>query len=606
MNLPLDKPRPEAPAFRGGAHTFLVPESVAEPLRVLGRREGCSLFMVLLGGFQVLLGRWSGQEDIVVGSPVAGRTRAEVEGLIGFFVNTLVLRTRVGGAPTFREVLGRVREVALGAYAHQDVPFEKLVEELRPVRDMRYTPLFQVMFSLQNQPREQMELPGLTLTALESVAGGAKFDLSLFFEEEAEGGLRGVFDYDASLFEEGTVARWASELVALLEAVARQPEVSLPRLLGEGPMPARTPAPLLAEPPRASPGYVRPEEPVALELAGLWRELLQVERVGLHDNFFELGGHSLLATQLVARVKQRLGVELPLRVLFEAPDLGALAERIQSRVGVPGVDEGNRVTLQAEGTETPFFWVHPVGGNVLCYAELARRLGAGRPFHALRATGLDGREAPLTRVEDMARRYVEQVRAVRAEGPYLLGGWSLGGTVAFEMARELRRQGQEVALLVLLDSFAPSESPVPEGDEALLFAGFAADLARSAGAESSLTPESFENLSGEERLRALWSHAVDARWLPGGTRLEEVRAVVDVVRANLQAVSRYTPEPSAGRVVLLRARDAQRSAERDPTHGWGGLVPSGLTVEDVPGDHHGVLRPPHVEHLAERLGRLLR
>ncbi|WP_095989705.1 non-ribosomal peptide synthetase [Cystobacter fuscus] len=606
LNLPLDRPRPAEPAFRGGAHAFVVPEAVVEPLRELGRREGCSLFMVLLGGFQVLLGRWSGQEDIVVGSPVAGRTRAEVEGLIGFFVNTLVLRTRVGGAPTFREVLGRVREVALGAYAHQDVPFEKLVEELRPVRDMRYTPLFQVMFSLQNQPRERLELPGLTLTALEAVAGGAKFDLSLFFEEEAEGGLRGVFDYDASLFEEGTVARWASELVALLGAVARQPEVSLLRLLGERPVPTRTPEQPLAEPLRASPGYVRPEEPVALELAGLWRELLQVERVGLHDNFFELGGHSLLATQLVARVKQRLGVELPLRVLFEAPDLGALAERIQSREGVPGADEGNRVTLQAEGTGTPFFWVHPVGGNVLCYAELARRLGTGRPFHALRATGLDGREAPLTRVEDMARRYVEQVRAVQAEGPYLLGGWSLGGTVAFEMARELRRQGQEVELLVLLDSFAPSESPGPEGNEALLFAGFAADLARSAGQESRLTPESFENLSTEERLRALWSHAVEARWLPVGTRLEEVRAVVEVVRANLQAVSRYTPEPSAGRVVLLRARDARRGAERDPTHGWGGLVPSGLTVEDVPGDHHGVLRPPHVEHLAERLGRLLR
>ncbi|WNG19735.1 amino acid adenylation domain-containing protein [Cystobacter fuscus] len=606
LNLPLDKPRPEEPAFRGGAHTFVVPEEVAEPLRELGRREGCSLFMVLLGGFQVLLGRWSGQEDIVVGSPVAGRTRAEVEGLIGFFVNTLVLRTRVGGEPTFREVLGRVREVALGAYAHQDVPFEKLVEELRPVRDVRHTPLFQVMFSLQNQPRERLELPGLTLTALEAVTGGAKFDLSLFFEEEAGGGLRGLFDYDASLFEESTVARWASELVGLLEEVARQPEVSLSRLLGAGPVPTRTPATLLAQPLRVSPGYVRPEEPVALELAELWRELLQVERVGLHDNFFELGGHSLLATRLVARVNQRLGVELPLRALFEAPELGALAERIQSRAGVAGADEGNRVTLQAEGTGTPFFWVHPVGGNVLCYAELARRLGSGRPFHALRATGLDGREAPLTRVEDMARRYVEQVRAVQAEGPYLLGGWSLGGTVAFEMARELRRQGQEVALLVLLDSFAPSESPVPEGDEALLFAGFAMDLARSAGQESRLMPEAFENLSAEERLRALWSHAVEARWLPVGTRLEDVRAVVDVVRANLQAVSRYTPEPSAGRVVLLRARDARRGAERDPTHGWGSLVPSGLTVEDVPGDHHGVLRPPHVEHLAERLGRLLR
>jgi amino acid adenylation domain-containing protein/non-ribosomal peptide synthase protein (TIGR01720 family) len=605
LNLPLDRPRPEASAFRGETRAFVLREACVEPLRALGRREGCSLFMVLLGGFQALLGRWSGQEDIVVGTPVAGRTRAEVEGLIGFFVNTLVLRTRVGGAPTFRELLARVREVALGAYAHQDVPFEKLVEELRPERDVRYTPLFQVMFSLQNQPRERLELPGLTLTGLETATGGAKFDLSLSFEEEA-GGLRGLLDYDASLFEEGTVARWLSELEALFEAVAREPEVPLPRLLGEGPVPTRSPPPpLLPRSLRVSPGYVRPEGPVEAGLAGLWSELLQVERVGVHDNFFELGGHSLLATRLVSRVSKTLGVELPLRDLFETPDLGALAERIRLRAGTSAAEPGNRVTLQPAGTRTPFFWVHPVGGNVLCYADLARRLGPERPFHALQATGLDGREAPLTRVEDMASRYVEQVRAVQPEGPYLLGGWSLGGTVAFEMARELRRQGQEVALLVLLDSFAPAGTPMPEGDDALLFAGFAADLARSAGQEARLTPESFEGLSAEERLRALWAHALEARWLRAGTGLEEVRTLLDVVRANLQAVSRYSPGPYEGRVVLLRAGDARRGEEREATHGWDGLVPSGLTVEDVPGDHHGVLRPPHVDTLAEQLERRL-
>ncbi|HEX8819889.1 MAG TPA: condensation domain-containing protein, partial [Archangium sp.] len=230
LNLPLDRPRPEVPEFRVGAHRFSLSKERVEPLRVLAQREGSSLFMVLLAGFQALLGRWSGQEDIAVGTPVAGRTRAEVEGLIGLFVNTLVLRTEVGGAPTFRELVARVREVALGAYAHQDVPFEKLVEELRPVRDLRYSPLFQVMFVLQNAPRTRLELPGLTLTGLDVLHGSSKFDLTLSLEE-TETGLEGALSYNACLFDAATVARMATELEVLLGTVVGRPDEPLPRLL---------------------------------------------------------------------------------------------------------------------------------------------------------------------------------------------------------------------------------------------------------------------------------------------------------------------------------------------------------------------------------------
>ncbi|HYO58090.1 non-ribosomal peptide synthetase [Archangium sp.] len=344
---------------------------------------------------------------------------------------------------------------------------------------------------------------------------------------------------------------------------------------------------------------VPPRDELERELVRAWEEVLGVRPVGVTDSFFELGGQSLLAVRLVARLRERLGHTVPLAALFEGPTVEELAAHL--RAGILASTRDNRVTLQPEGTRTPAFWVHPVGGGVLCYAELARHLGPGRPFHALQATGLDGLESPLSRVEDMARRYVEQVRAVQPEGPYLLGGWSLGGTVAYEMARELRRQGQEVALLVLLDSFAPAEPPPPEPEDATLLAGVAADLARSAGREISLTPESLAGLSPEERLRVLWTHAREAGLFPPGTGLEELRALLEVARANLRAVARYNPEPYAGRVVLLRARDARRGAEVDPTHGWGRLISSGLAVEEVPGDHHGVLRAPHVGELAERL-----
>jgi thioesterase domain-containing protein/acyl carrier protein len=348
---------------------------------------------------------------------------------------------------------------------------------------------------------------------------------------------------------------------------------------------------------------IPPRDELERELANVWEEVLGVTPVGVTDSFFELGGQSLLAVRLVARLRERLGRTVPLAALFEGPTIEELAARL--RAGTLASVQGNRVTLQPEGKGTPVFWVHPVGGNVLCYAELARHLGTGRPFHALQATGLDGSEAPLTRVEDMARRYVEQVRAVQAEGPYLLGGWSLGGTVAYAMARELRRQGQEVALLVLLDSFAPAGQPMPEPDPATLLAGFAADLARSAGRELSLPPESLTGLSPEDQLRALWTRAREAGLLPHGTGLEELRVLLEVARANLRAVAGYNPEPYEGRTLLLRARDARKGADVDATHGWSQLAASGLTVEDIPGDHHGVLRAPHVRELAERLTRWL-
>ncbi|HEY6190004.1 MAG TPA: amino acid adenylation domain-containing protein, partial [Pyrinomonadaceae bacterium] len=173
LQLPTDRPRPAVQSYRGAHHSVRLDAALTDELKRISRQEGVTLFMLLLAAFQTLLSRYSGQEDIVVGSPIANRTRAEVEGLIGFFVNTLVLRTRLEGRPSFREVLGRVREAALGAYAHQDVPFEMLVEELEPERDMSRTPLFQVMFVLQNAPQESVMLSDLSISGVAVEAGTA-------------------------------------------------------------------------------------------------------------------------------------------------------------------------------------------------------------------------------------------------------------------------------------------------------------------------------------------------------------------------------------------------------------------------------------------------
>ena len=219
LELPADRPRPAVRSYGGANYSFRLSGELSAGLRELSQREGVTLFMTLLAGFQSLLSRYTGQEEIVVGTPIANRTRGEVEGLIGFFVNTLVLRTDLSGGVSFRQLLGRVRETALGAYTHQDVPFEQLVEELRPERDLSHTPLFQVMFVLQNTPPQQgLEMPGLSLAmqAVESVT--AKFDLTLSLAE-GDGGLGATFEYNTDLFEERTMERLARHFEMLLAGI---------------------------------------------------------------------------------------------------------------------------------------------------------------------------------------------------------------------------------------------------------------------------------------------------------------------------------------------------------------------------------------------------
>ncbi|HEX9935823.1 MAG TPA: amino acid adenylation domain-containing protein, partial [Longimicrobium sp.] len=226
LELPTDHPRPAEQTFRGAHERIELPGELLRRLRALARSEGATLYMVLLGAFQVLLSKYSGSDDIVVGSPIAGRTRKEVEELIGFFVNTLVLRTELGGDPSFREILGRAREATLGAYENQEVPFEKLVAELQPERSLGHSPLFQVMFSLDDAPGADSGLPGLVTESVGAEMKVAKFDLSLGFVEGPGGGW-GSLSYNTDLFDRATATRMARHLERVLEQVAAEPDVRL-------------------------------------------------------------------------------------------------------------------------------------------------------------------------------------------------------------------------------------------------------------------------------------------------------------------------------------------------------------------------------------------
>ncbi|MEH1969388.1 non-ribosomal peptide synthetase [Nostoc sp.] len=243
LHLPTDKPRPAIQSYQGATQFLELPKKLVDALEKLAQQEAATLFMTLLAAFQTLLYRYTHQEDIAVGSPIANRNRSEIEGIIGFFVNSLVLRSNLSGNPTFRELLGRVREVTLGAYSHQDLPFEKLVEELHPERNLSHHPLFQVVFGFQNAPMSALELPGLVLSFLNINLKKTRFDLELHLWKCSEDfrslwggnweyseGLRGVMVYNTDLFDRATISRMVEHFKSLLSAIVANPEERIANL----------------------------------------------------------------------------------------------------------------------------------------------------------------------------------------------------------------------------------------------------------------------------------------------------------------------------------------------------------------------------------------
>ena len=229
LELSWDRPRPAVQSFRGAGYRFRFPRSLTLSLAQLSRSRGATLYMTLLAGFQVLLHRYSGQDDMLIGSPIANRRQPEIEGLIGFFVNTLVMRSDMRGDPTFAELLQRTKEAALAAYAHQDLPFEMLVEELQPERDLSRSPLFQVMFVLQNMPRRDVVLPGLTIEPINVDPQRSRFDMTVVLYDDPDD-LHGEVEFNTDLFDLNTIEEMMDRYRRVLEGVAAKPDIPVSEL----------------------------------------------------------------------------------------------------------------------------------------------------------------------------------------------------------------------------------------------------------------------------------------------------------------------------------------------------------------------------------------
>ncbi len=357
--------------------------------------------------------------------------------------------------------------------------------------------------------------------------------------------------------------------------------------------------------------YVAPRTALEAELAGIWESILNVRPIGIRSSFFDLGGHSLLSLQLLTEVKNRFGRGLPLEVLFEEPTvehlaawLGGWAEEGEWAGGGP------LVTLQAEGTDAPLFCVHPAGGGVQCYIALAGHLGTSQPFYGLQAREIDDESLdPQSSIEEMAATYLEVVRGVQPIGPYRIGGWSYGGMIAFEMAQQLARAGEQVALLALIDATPPGEGVGSAPTSAELIVDLLVSLHPTV--QPVLAVADLEGLPLEEQL-ACAGEALRLAGVSGpAADLGVLRRRWDGVLARRQARQGYRARPYTGPIFLFRPEEVIRSpqgttsTQEDPVRFWSSLALGGIEVVHVPGRHETMCREPHVRSLAGALARAL-
>jgi amino acid adenylation domain-containing protein len=350
--------------------------------------------------------------------------------------------------------------------------------------------------------------------------------------------------------------------------------------------------------------FVAARDTLELQLTQIWEDVLNTHPIGVQHDFFDLGGHSLLAVHLMARIQQQFGKTLPLATLFKSPTIEQLAGILRSSIDYR--PSSPLVAIQPTGKRSPFFCIHPGGGNVLCYMDLARYLGREQPFYGLQSLGLNGEQEPLNRIEDMAACYIDALQSVQPQGPYYLGGWSLGGIIAFEMAQQLYASGHQVALLALIDSYVPITINKPEEiDEAMLLASLAKYLGGLFGQKLSVSVDKLQLLEPEEQLNYILEQAKMLDILSPDVGLQQMGHLFKVFKANLKALYHYTPQPYPNRITLLCASEQVAQVTQDGMLGWSKLAAGGVETHNIPGDHYAIVREPHAQLLAERLGTYL-
>jgi thioesterase domain-containing protein/acyl carrier protein len=590
LEIEPDFPRPAIQTSNGTITSVLLPRELTDAVKEFSNQQGVTLYTTALAAFKMLLRHCSGQSDIAVGTQVAGRNQVELENLVGVFINTLLLRSEVTGDLKFIDLLRRVDDTVTEAIANQETPFERLVELLRPKRDLSRNPLFGINFIYQRAFIKNRDFAGISLIDIPSRSPGAIYDLNFFMVERIEG-WRWSCEYNTDLYSAQTVQRMLASFQDFLRAIVENPERKVSEFqLSEAQGQVANQVAVNRKQARAS---------VEAELTKIWETLLVTSPISKNDDFFELGGHSLLATRLLSRIEKSFDKKITLATLFQSSTIQQLATVLlggETGGPVPGV-----VALQAKGSRTPVICLH----GVPSMRNLATQLGPDQPFVSVNIPDELTFEAPFT-MDRLAALHVEAIRKFQPAGPYILLGWCREALLGLEVAKQLRTQGEEVGLVGMFDTWIPHYISRFSKSEAR-YATWLFDMERlrvharhmkEVGLFRGITYIA-QQVGGvvDDRLRHFRWRAAYRKQMKSGIKAERRRSQDEIL---LLAVNEYQPEKYDGQVVLFRSDRYRGWKYWDARLGWGDLLPN-MRVQEVPGGHEEMLTGPYLPAVAQTI-----
>ena len=627
--LPTDHARSARRDFKARRIDHPVTSSVVQDLRSLAAKQGCSFFAVLLGSLAIFFSRVSKQRRFVIALPTAEQPVIGQPGLVGHCVNILPFAVELRQGEAVSAFLKRVQRELVAAQEHSIFTMVSLLEDLRPVAHVPGISSISAGFTNVKKFKPN-ELPqsGFTIDYDANPKGYESFELYLNAVEMEEN-LELHCHYDIKLFEEITIREWLTMLGTIFQDVAANPSrdvLNLARLDGAGTTPAaeliyslnsnRVAASdsignaSVSQPASLQHFSASPESPTMAEpdllraLLPLWQQVLGIRKIGPDDEFFALGGHSIAAAQLFALIQQKLGYSASLATLYEASTPRLLA-RVLSR-GNRAEDWKSLVAINRHGDRPPLFLMHAAEGNILLYRSLAAHLGADQPVFGLQSAGLDGHSPIDARFEHVARHYIDEIRQIQPHGPFMLGGYCLGGTLALEMAQQLLESGETVGLVALIEDFNIRSIRWPLSLRHRLINRYVLNpwfhIHNLVAAQGAGKLDFFmDKLHVEIRrlklsARMSWD-GLRHRIFPGDASPMPQAKIADIYEA---ALAQYEVRPYPGELTLFMAeRHLAGMSER--LGGWGEVAQGGVRLYSLPFGARGSLVEPYVSQLAASL-----
>ena len=566
LHIPADFGRPAVASSHGEIRSILLPKQLTAALKRFSEQHECTMFVTMLAAFLALLRLESQQSELVIRTQTAGRDRLELESLIGWFVNSIILRVEAPAGVDFEGLVDNTRRAVLQAFEYQHVPFERLMEVIRPAQAPARHPPFQVNFIFQRDFVRPWRRAGITMTPIPSKASGTFVDLN-FFLVEREDGWRASVDVNTDVFRTETGEFLLRSYQQILERIARDPRFQV----SDVKLPLRPFPPELHErnETHSLDNYVPPRNSHEVAVVEIWENILGVSGVGAYSNFFDLGGHSLKAVRLLSEFQRRFGREIRVPELFADPTPAAMAQVLSGEVTY--ADTRDLVPIQAQGTRPPFFLV----GGDHWFRPLAKLVGLDQPFVGiplLKYRHLDIGKERIAIANELAKLLI----AAHSGTPFLLGGWCADGLTAYEVGRALQQAGEKVQLVVLFDAVNPKYYRE----------------ARSLIHSASRTMTS---------VRHIWKSASTRGMLSGVPALGRLMTGV-LKRLGARAADRiyqdYSSAPASFPMVVVRP---PTTALEQPDLGWRRVCRGPLTVVEVPGDHSSIFREPNVQVLGWKL-----